>query len=71
MTCAVVVERRGGRPKALSPLKPYTIRLDDELLAEVCREARRQVVTPQVIMRVALRRFLAQPEKARTVRERR
>jgi hypothetical protein len=68
----VTVERRkGGRPRAVAPLKPYTLRVDDELLAGLCREATRQGVNPQVLARVALRRFLAQPERARALREHR
>ena len=60
---------RGGRPRALKPLKPFTLRVDDEQLAALCAEATRQGISPQVLVRCALARFLAMPADARRVRE--
>lgn len=61
--------RRPGRPKAARPLKPFSVRFDDDLLEAICREATRQSVNPQLLIRVAMRRYLAQPEASRHLRE--
>lgn len=64
----VVERRRGRRRLALTPMQPFSFRIDDALLAEMCREARRQRVDVAVIIRVAAKRFMALPERARGVR---